>query len=465
MVKWLVKHPAAGLLADPGLGKTGPTLKAFQVVRKAGGCHNALVVAPKRVAYMVWTHDETGELYKWDQTFGDLDVSLLHGPKKVDRLNDESDLYVINFDGLRWLIESGGLKFLMKKRGVDCLIIDELSKFKNSRTKRFKAMKPWIGRFVRRWGLTGSPAPNGLIDLFGQMYMLDMGKALGQYVSRYRTKYFFPSGYGGYTWKLQDGAEKKIYKALKPLALSQSAEDHLDLPKLVIQNIWVNLPSTVRKHYEQVENDYLTLVEDETVIAVNAAVASGKCRQIASGGIYAEDPTGEKKVKGERKVIHFHDEKTKALKELVGELQGSPLLVAYEFHHDLERIRGELGKDVPAINGRTTDKKASQLVKAWNLGVLPILCGHPASMGHGLNLQNAGNHVCWYSLTWDFELYDQTIRRVYRQGVQNKRVIVHRILARDTVDADIAQAVEGKKRRQTALIDALKRRVRARKKK
>jgi hypothetical protein len=441
-------------------------LKAYQTVRKAGGCDRALIIAPKRVAQLVWTHEETGELYKWNETFGNLTTTLLHGPKKDQRLEDDVDLYVINFDGLRWLVESGGMKHLLTKKNVNIAMVDELSKFADSSTKRFKLMKPWWGRFVRRWGGTGSPATNGLIKLFGQIYVLDLGLSLGKYVTHYRQKYFYPAGYNGrhaYGWQLHEGADKKIYKAIKPIALTQRAEDHLDLPKLVTNNVWVNLPPKTRKHYNEVEKDYITVVEAETILAPNAAVARGKCRQVASGGVYAEDPSGEKRKRGQRKVVALHEEKTKALKELVGELNGSPLLVGYEFHHDLERIRKLLGKDIPALNGHTTDKQALALVKAWNLGAIPILCGHPASMGHGLNLQAAGHHVCWYSVPWDYELYDQTIRRVYRPGVNAKRVVVHRILARDTVDEDIIDKLAGKKRTQDDLFEALKRRVRARK--
>lgn len=462
-VRFLIKHHYAALLMDPGLGKTTVALRAFQVVRKARSCHNALVIAPKRVAYNVWTHDEGGEFWEWAEDFGDLEVTLLHGPKKDERLKEDADIYVTNVDSIRWLVEDGGLDFLIRKKKVDCLIIDELSRFKRPKIKRFKMIKPFLGRFRRRWGLTGSPAPNGLIDLFGQIYMIDQGATLGQYITRYRHKYFYPSGYGGYTWTLQEGSEKKIHKALKKVAVSMRAQDHLELPALITQNLWVNLPQKVRKHYNDLEKKYITAIEEDMIIAANAAVARGKCRQAASGGLYVDE--GHRK----RKSIMLHDEKTNALMELINELQGQPLLVAYEFHHDLERISVAFKKkkwEVHALNGKTTEKRTSELIKMWNFGLLRVLFAHPAAVGHGLNLQkSSGSHICWYSLTWDFELYDQFIRRVWRQGNDSERVVVHRILARDTVDSDIEKVLKKKKRRQDALIEALKTRVKLRRKK
>lgn len=452
MIKWLLSHPSAALYADPGLGKTSVTLKALQLMRKAGGVHRALVIAPMRVCQLVWTHDEGGELAKWSD-FADLRVSLLHGKDKDDAAEADADLYVINPDGLKWLIESGHLARLLKS-GVDTLVVDELSAFKHPQTKRFKQLKPWLGRFKRRWGLTGSPASNGLLDLFGQAYVIDGGHALGRYITHYRHQFFLPTGYGGYTWKPQDGAEERIYATIKSFALSTRAEDHLDLPELVEQNLWVTLPERARRIYDQLEEDLLVYLDGKTVTAANAAVASGKCRQVASGGLYLDD-TDDTSVTRSRRVEHVHDAKTEALVDLIDELQGSPLLVAYEFDHDLERIRKALGKNTPAINGHTKTAETAALALAWNRGELPVLCGHPAAMGHGLNLQACGHHVAWYSLTWNFELYDQLIRRVYRQG-QKSRVVVHRILARNTVDDCVAKAISSKRGCQDALLNALR---------
>jgi SNF2 family DNA or RNA helicase len=258
----------------------------------------------------------------------------------------------------------------------------------------------------------------------------------------------------GYEWKPKPTAEKLIYAQLKDLALSMRAEDHLDLPELVEENIWVSLPPKARKAYDELEDELITMLEAGTVVASNAAVASGKCRQVASGGVYISDDSGGISSKT-RKSVQIHDEKTEALKDLVDELQGSPLLVAYEFHHDLERIRGALGKKLPAINGDTSMHESAALAASWNRGELPVLCGHPQAMGHGLNLQACGHHIAWYTPTWNFETYDQLNRRVYRSGQKN-RVVVHRILARKTVDEAVVRALQTKGKGQNALLDALK---------
>lgn len=462
-ISWLIKHPEAALFWAPGLGKSSVTLAAFQALRKSGGCKKALVIAPLRVCYRVWSKDADGEIGKWEN-FQDLKISLLHGKDKADALDQDSTIYVINPDGLGWLIESGGLRSL-GARGVDTLIVDELSKFKHTSTKRFKLMKPHLGKFRRRWGLTGSPAANGLLDLFGQVFMLDLGSRLGKFITHYRFSYFLPTGFGGHEWKSQADAEKRIYGKLKDLALTMKAEDHLDLPPLVEQNLWVDLPPKARKVYDALEEDLLVQLDDGTLTAVNAAVASLKCRQVASGGGYLDQEDAatlmQSTTKQQRKSTVIHDAKTEALVDLVEELQGQPLLVGYEFIHDLERIRAALG-NVPAINGQTSGKDTMEIIRAWKAGELPVLCGHPAAMGHGLNLQGSSSHLAWYTLTWDQELYDQTVRRIYRQGTNATRVFVHRILARKTVDEDVARALASKQRVQDALFEGLKSRRRGR---
>jgi SNF2 family DNA or RNA helicase len=454
--KWLVDRDEAALFCDPGLGKTSIALSAFLDLQKKGKANAAIVLAPRRVCYEVWTQKQGGELNKWAQ-FKDVKVALLHGTKKDDVLEQaiadgDVDLFVINYEGLPWLVDNERI-LRLAAIGVDTVIFDEVSKLKASNTKRFKLLKKFLQLFPRRWGLTGSPASNNLLDLFGEMYVIDRGKSLGQYITHFRTKYFVPSGYKGYQWTPHEGTEDEIFKAIKDVALSMRAEDHLDLPSLVESDLWVDLPKKAREAYDEVEKEFfLSLDNGKTVTAANSAVASGKCRQIASGGIYI-DSTGPD---DPRWAMDLHNEKTEALDDLVSELQGSPLLVGFEFHHDLERIRNKLGKDVPAIYGGTGDKETSRLVRAWNAGDLPVLCAHPASMAHGLNMQSSGSHICWYTCPWNFELYDQFIRRVWRQGQKANRVVVHRILARKTVDEVVSVALRGKQRTQDSLMDALK---------
>lgn len=490
-IKFLVEHNAAALFQDPGFGKTAETLKALNICMSKR-YHKALVFAPLRPAYEVWSHKRQGEeaswgeFAKWDE-FRHLRVSLLHGTKKEQALEVDADVYIVNFEGIDWLFRpiSGGATGPARidrllQRGVSTLIIDELSKFKNQQAKRFKAIKPHLHRFTRRWGLTGSPAANGLLNLFGECYVLDRGKALGQFITHFREKYFYPCGYKGYEWKPQPGAEKRIYKALAGLALSMRATDHLDLPQLIHENLWVDLPPDVRKFYDDMEQEMIASVEGETFTAGSAGVVSGKCRQIASGGLYHSPEPFEQLslirradqgafvkhiVQPPKEVKHLHHAKTEALVELVDELQGRPLLVGIEFQHDLIRIREKLGKDVPCINGETPPKEAAKIIDAWNAGKIPVLCGHPASMGHGLNMQyGLCEHVCWYTSPWDRELDDQLIARVWRQGNKADRVIVHRLLARETTDVAVVRALALKGKVQNALFEALKDYVKERKK-
>lgn len=463
-VKYLLEHAAAALFLDPGLGKTSITLAAIKLLKQKKLLDKVLLIAPLRVCYSVWPK----EVEKW-QDFHGLKVQVLHGSKKDEALKADADVYVINPEGLEWLLQvkktktaSGKTKVEVDLRrwkalGFDTLVVDELSKFKHVATNRFKALKLVLGTFRRRWGLTGSPASNGLLDLFGQCFVLDQGRTLGPYISHYRMKYFTPS-HDGFNWTIRDGAEDEIYERLAPLALRMAADDYLDMPMLIENNIRVDLPGDVMQVYDRLENDLIAKLDDKLVVASNAAAASMKCRQVANGGIYL-DPEVEQLIKlpkSKREWANLHTEKVDALAELIEELQGSPLLVAYDFEHDLDRLRERLGKDIPYIGGGVTAKRSAELEKLWNEGKLPVLLGHPQAMAHGLNLQEMGHHVCWHSLTWDYELYDQFIRRVLRQGNKSKKVFVHHIIARGTVDEVVLAAVKSKRRGQNALFDALK---------
>lgn len=470
-MKWLVERNAAALLLKPGFGKTTIALGALKVLRKTDPRRRMLVVAPLAVAYEVWS--ASGEIGKWTD-FKDLRVALLHGPNREAALAADADVYVINHDGLAWLCGTAPgerapriAKLFVK--GVEVLCLDELSKFKHPSTKRFKLLWPHLLRFRWRWGLTGSPAANGYLDLFGQAKVLDLGKALGKFITHFRHAYFYPTGFGCYEWRLQPHAEERIQAALKPLAMSMLESDYLDLPELVEENLWVTLPDDVAAKYRELEDDLVAELADGTVTAANAAVLSGKLRQFASGGVYQVEkiPPDGKLMSDwlypadgflpnlERKTIHLHDAKTDALAELVEELQGDPLFVVFEFHHDLERIRARLGS-VPAIDGRTKPAARSQIIKDWNEGRLPVLCVHPQAAAHGLNLQasNCAN-VCWYTLTWNYEHYDQCVRRVFRSGNRAPRVVVHRILARKTIDKVVADCVSLKSKTQAGLFEAL----------
>lgn len=467
-IKWMVSGSERILFLFLGAGKSAIELTAIKILLKARRIDRTLIIAPLRPCYSVWTKDEGGELWKWTN-FHDLTVTLLHGKDKEAKLYEDSDIYVINHDGMKWLTDplTGKRKKrinVLFERGVNHLCIDELSAFKNDRGQRSKCLRPYLGRFVKRDGLTATPAANGLIDLHGQVKKIDLGKRLGQYITQYRTKYFEPTGYKGYKWSPQEGAEERIYAALKDVALPMKAEDHLDLPPLVERDIYVNLPTKAKKIYESLEKEFLTAVDDGIITAANAGVASGKLRQIASGAVYGDETIqkliASKDVGDEvgvvKRVVHqIHEEKIKALKEIIGELQGYPLLVAYNFNHDVERILEALGKSTPTMRGGVSAKKSAQIARAWNAGDIPVLVAHPAAMGHGMNMQGSGNHICWFSHTWNLEHYLQFNGRIHRQGIDAQRVFVHRLIARDTIDEVMAATIRSKNRVQKSLIEGI----------
>lgn len=464
-VKFLLEHAAAALFLDPGLGKTSVTLAGLKFLIDRKQMEKILLIAPLRVCHSVWPR----ELKKWAD-FNSLRAVVLHGPKKDELLHEPADIFIVNPDGLPWLLDiektqtpSGKTRVNVdmkrwKKLGFDTLVVDELSKFKDPSTQRYKALKHVLPTFGRRWGLTGSPAANGLLDLFGQCYVIDEGRTFGKFITHYRTKYFTPS-WDGYNWDLKPDGEKEIYKRLKPLVLSMAAEDYLEMPKLIENDIWVDLPTEARRIYDTLEDALYVEIKNKTVVAANAAVASMKCRQVANGGVYVDESLTSlvklPKSKSKREWIDVHEEKTEAIADLVSELQGEPLLIAYDFEHDLQRLKARLGKNTPHIGGGVTAKRANELESLWNAGKLPVLLGHPQSLAHGLNLQGSGKHIAWHSLTWNYELYDQFIRRIFRQGQKSKQVFVHHILAADTVDEDVLKALRSKQKGQKALFDAL----------
>lgn len=463
-VKFLLEHGGAGLFLDPGLGKTSITLAAISVLKREGLFNGALVLAPLRPAQQVWPE----ELQGWAD-FADLTYCVLHGPKKEELLQQRHDIYIINYEGLRWLVGSGALKTLLKKAWVDTLVVDELSKLKWMQTQRFKLIKPLLPKFQRRWGLTGSPAANSLMNLFGETYILDCGRAFGPYITYFKRQYFLSTGTTRVQthnrgmqeveigWVPKPGAEEELYAKLRPTVLRMDADDYLTLPKLLPHYHKIDLPPAARKVYDEMEEELVALLDGNLVTAANTATAMGKCRQIASGALYLHkiDPiTGAPAAGGWREV---HAAKLDFLEDLLDELQGQPLWCGYEFQHDIERIVKRLGKATPWIGGGVSSARAAELQRAWNANELPYLFANPQSVGHGLNLQK-GNaaHVGFFTLPWDYELYDQFIRRLRRQGNAATTLHVHHIVARDTVEEYVLASLKGKRRGQQALFDALK---------
>lgn len=452
-LEFVLKRCGSGLLLDPGMGKTSIILKLLTVLRKAKAMRAALVIAPLRVCQQVWP----AEQQDWIDFHG-LRMIVLHGAHKDALLHEKADVFVINPEGLPWLFSSRRFDVLR----ADVLVVDESSKFKHPATQRFKIIKPFLSKFKRRHILTGSPAPNGYLDLFGQIYILDLGKALSPYVSHYRANYFSPAGTMGFKWVLNPESDKAIQQRIRPLCLRLEAKDYLELPTEVPLNIRVELPPKARRIYDELEEEMFAELDNGAVVtAVNAGVLSGKCSQVANGGIfyYPEDRLINPKLftRGKRMFANLHTAKVDAVLELIDELNGSPVLIAYDYEHDLSRLLKALGKNAPYIGGGVSLKRSAEIEREWNAGNLPYVLGHPQSVAHGLNLQRGqAKHVCWHSLTWDFEVYDQFNKRVCRQGNKQKQVFIHHILAYQTVDEAKLRALKGKDKAQRSLLNALK---------
>ena len=396
-----------------------------------------LVIAPKRVAEDTWMR----EAAKWDH-LKRLTISPVLGTaaQRTAALDADADLYVIGRDNVVWLVE-----LLQKRRRgwpFDMIVIDELSSFKNSQAKRFRALRRAIPFAHRVVGLTGTPSPNGLMDLWSEIYLLDQGERLGKTIGWYRDEYFRPgmrNGYTVYKWEPRQGAQKEIEKRISDICVSMSASDYLQLPERIDNVIPVRLTDEERKAYDEMERDQLLqLGEDETVVALNAAAVMSKLLQIANGAVYAEGGA----------VMRIHDEKAQALEEII-DTTGEPVLVFYSFRHDLETIQRRIPE------ARTLE--GPEDIAAWNRGEIQVLLAHPASVGYGLNLQEGGHVIVWYGLTWSLELYQQANARLHRQG-QERPVIVHHLITEGTVDEQVMRALQAKDTSQAALLAALKER-------
>jgi SNF2 family DNA or RNA helicase len=432
----LLKCDSAGLFLDMGLGKTVISLTVVnELLYNYFDISNVLVIAPLRVAQTTWPD----EVRKWDH-LQHLTISKILGSVKERRaaLNTPADIHIINRENVKWLVEECG-----KEWPFDMVVIDELSSFKSNKAKRFRALRKVRPRIKRIVGLTGTPAPNGLIDLWPQIYLLDQGERLGKTVTGYRNRYFNPgrrNGYVVYDWVLKPGAEEAIYEKLDDICVSMKAEDWLEMPEKIDRVVPVQIPEKAREKYEQLERDLLLPYEDGDVTADNAAVLSGKLLQLANGAVYDEDGA----------VKEIHSAKLEALDDIIEAANGRPVLVFYAYRHDLARLQERL----PEARILDTEKD----IEDWNRGTMPVGLAHPASAGHGLNLQAGGNIIVWFGLTWSLELYQQANARLYRQG-QNKSVIIHHLVAEGTIDEDVMRALEHKDTGQEALLAAVKARI------
>ena len=431
-------NPIAALFLDMGLGKTVTTLTAiYDLVLDSFEVQKVLVIAPLRVARDTWPD----EIEKWEHLKG-LSYSVVIGSEEERKqaLAKRAHIYLINRENIDWLVNKSGYDF-----NFDMVVIDELSSFKSFTSKRFKSLlevRPKVKRFV---GLTGTPTSNGLMDLWAEFRLLDMGKRLGRYLSVFRNLYFVPDRYYGdkvYSYKAKDGAEQGIYNLIGDITISMKARDFLNMPKLVMNEVIVKLDEKERKAYSNLETEMALQVKDQEITAVNAASLSGKLLQMSNGACY--DANGD--------MVHIHDRKLDALEDLIEGANGKPVLVAYWFKHDLERIKERF---------KVREIKSSQDIKDWNAGKIALAVIHPASAGHGLNLQAGGSTMVWFGLTWSLELYQQTNARLWRQGQQDSTVVIHHIIAKDTIDEAVMCSLRRKEKSQNTVIDAVKARINA----
>lgn len=440
-VEHIISHPFCGVFLDMGLGKTISTLTAIEEL-KYDYCEidTVLIIAPKRVAETVWEE----EAKKWDHT-KHLTFSKIIGTERqrLAALKVKADVHIISRDNIAWLCS-----LYAAKLPYDMLVIDELSSFKAHQTQRFKSLRlarPWFKRVV---GLTGTPAPNGLINLWSQMYLIDRGERLEKTITAYRSRYFRPgasNGYVVYSYKLLSDSERLIQERIKDICISMRAEDYLEMPERIDNFVRVTMPDKLMDAYKKFERENVITLANEieegttTVNAVNAAALSNKLLQFANGAMYDEN----------KNVVPIHDLKLEALKEIIEAADGKPVLVAWTYQFDRDRIKNYFRSMAPR------ELKTAEDINDWNAGKVRLMLAHPASAGHGINLQAGGNIIVWYGLTWSLELYQQFNARLYRQG-QKQRTIIHHIVNTGTHDEDVVRALKSKDKTQNNLMNSIK---------
>ena len=437
-IQFLTEHPVAALLLDMGLGKTVTTLTAInELLFDRFEIRRVLVLAPLRVARDTWS----AEIEKWEHLKHlKYRVAVGTSAERRQALHAKTDICILNRENISWLVEESGIPF-----DFDMLVIDELSGFKNHQTKRFKALmkvRPKVKRIV---GLTGTPSSNGLMDLWAEFRLLDMGQRLGRFIGQYRTTYFQPDKRNGmvvYSYKPLPQAEKQIYDKISDITISMKAIDYLQMPELLLTESRVQLSKQEAERYKQLKQDLVLDLPEGEITATNAAALSNKLCQMSNGAIYDD----------ENNIIPIHNRKLDALEDMIESANGKPVLVAYWFKHDRTRITERLRK----LGVVYQEIKSAESIKNWNSGKLQVALIHPASAGHGLNLQAGGNFLVWFGLTWSLELYQQTNARLWRQGQQSETVVIQHIITKGTIDEHILKALQAKDETQTALMQAVK---------
>ena len=436
-IDFIIKNPIAAILLDMSMGKTAICLMAIQhLMYESFEVNKVLVICPLRVT-LTWRD----EIHKWSQLNG-LTYSIVKGTatQRKKALQADADIYIINRENVPWLINTSGVPF-----DFDMVVVDELSSFKNHQTARHKALmkvRPYIKRIV---GLTGTPVSGGLMDLFAEFKLLDMGERLGRFIGQYRLNYFKPDRVNGpivYSYKLLPGAEEKIYDKISDITISMKAVDYLDMPELITTEYPVYLDEDEMEKYEELKKDLILSTPEHEVTAANAASLVNKLSQMANGAVYTDDEN----------IITFHDKKLDALEDIIESANGKSILVAYWFKHDYSRIVSRLNQ----IGVKYMKIDSDESITKWNNREIPVALIHPASAGHGLNLQQGGNTMVWFGITWSLELYQQCVCRLYRQGQTEGTVTIIHLISKGTIDEKIMKALSEKDNTQASLIDAVK---------
>ena len=432
---FILAHKVSALFLDCGLGKTITTLTAInELMYDSFEISKVLIIAPLRVAQSTWKE----EIEKWDH-LNLLRYSIAVGDEKerLKALKQNSDIYIINRENVDWLVTKSGIDF-----NFDMLVIDELSSFKSNTSKRFKSLLKIRPYFERVVGLTGTPSSNGLMDLWAEFRVLDLGERLGRYITHYRNEYFLPDKRNGaviFSYKPQPNAEERIYRRLADITISMKSTEYLKMPELILNELEINLDEEDQIKYKKFKKEMVMTIQEKEIDAINAASLSNKLIQLANGSIYDND----------NKFYEIHNKKLDKLEEIIESANGKPVLVAYWFKADKERIEKRF---------KVREIKTADDIKQWNMGMINLALIHPASAGHGLNLQSGGSTLVWFSLTWSLELYQQTNARLYRQG-QKDTVVIHHLITKNTIDKDIMKSLKRKDKTQEALMRAVKARI------
>lgn len=432
----LLKNKTFGLFADPGLGKTLIILTLLREINWQKQNLKTLIIAPLSVCYNVWP----SEIEKWN--FKEFTYTIAHGKNKKNWKHQQTDIDILNCENIPWFFEN------IPK--YDILIIDESSKFKSFKSKRFKVIKSYLHKFDRRYILTGTPASNSYMDLYTQMYILDKGELLGKNITAYRNNYFYKVSYRNFIeYKLKEVSDEQIITKIKSKVIRMDSESYQDLPALVINNIYFNLSKSIQKKYDKLEKEFIISLTSKDHTVKSSVECYNLCRQFVNGFNYLKTETNRKSD------YYIHSEKLEILKNLLNELYEKPVLIAYHFNYDLRMLQTEFGNHTPYIGSGINANRVSKIIEKWNAKKIPILLAHPQSMSHGLNLQKGGNDIVWYTLTDNLENYIQYNKRIYRQNVKNQ-VRIHHLIAKNTIEEVILENIQNKDKNQTSLLDKLK---------